>query len=294
MNIDTKLLKDLRERTGAGIMDCKKALEENNSDIEAAAKWLREKGIAKAVKKASRISAEGVFNVLVNGNEALVYEVNCETDFVAKNEKFNNFVNELGKVLVASGAKCTDCAMEAKNEKGETVKDMLLGFIAVIGENITLRNVQVITKADNQEFGVYKHNGGKIAVVTVVEGADSDLAKKVAMHVCANDPRYLDRNSVDPEYLANEREILTKEAKEENPNKPEQIIERMIEGRIQKGLKEICLMDQAFLMDPNITVEQYLKNNGAKLVSYSRNVVGAGIEKKQNNFVDEVYSQMNN
>jgi len=291
MNIDTNLLKELREITGAGIMDCKKALEENGSDLAKAQTWLREKGIAKAVKKASRISAEGVFTAIENGNSCLVYEVNCETDFVATNAKFQAFVEEVGKVLLSSGAKCTDCALEAKNEKGETVKEMLLGFIAVIGENITLRNVQVITKADDEVFGIYKHNGGKILTVVTVKGS-LEIAKKVAMHVCAENPTYLDKSKVDQNYLANEREILTKEAKEENPNKPDDILARMIEGRIQKELKAICLLDQAFVMDPNSTVAQFLQANNATISSFSRNVVGAGIEKKENNFVDEVMSQI--
>lgn len=292
MDVDVKVLKELRERTGAGIMDCKKALEANDSNIEKASLWLREKGIAKAVNKASRISAEGVFNIVINGNDALVYEVNCETDFVASNAKFLNFVNEVGELLVKSGAKCTDCALEAKNDKGETMQEIILGFIAVIGENIKLRNVKVITKEDNQVFGVYKHNGGKIAVVTVLNGGDAEVGKRVSMNVCASNPQYISQADVDQEYIAKEKAILLAEAKEENPNKPEQIIERMIQGRLSKELKEICLLDEPFIMDQNITVEQYLKNNNATVVSYSRNVVGEGVEKKANNFVEEVMSQM--
>lgn len=291
MAIDTNLLKELRERTGAGIMDCKKALDENGGDIEKATTWLREKGIAKAVKKTSRVSAEGVFEVLVNGNSALIYEVNCETDFVASNQKFKDFVKAVGECLVKNNVDNTEAALEAKNEKGETLKDMILAFIAVIGENITVRNVQVIKKADNQIFGVYKHNGGKIAVVVVTEGEES-VAKKIAMHVCAENPTYLDRTKVDQAYLESERSILTKEAKEENPNKPEAILEKMVEGRIQKELKAICLMDQGFVMDPNTTVAQFLATSNSKVVSFSRNVVGAGVEKKANNFVDEVMSQI--
>jgi len=292
MDVDVKVLKELRERTGAGIMDCKKALEANDSNIEKASLWLREKGIAKAVNKASRISAEGVFNIVINGNDALVYEVNCETDFVASNAKFLNFVNEVGELLVKSGAKCTDCALEAKNDKGETMQEVILGFIAVIGENIKLRNVKVITKEDNQVFGIYKHNGGKIAVVTVLNGGNAEVGKRVSMNVCASNPQYISQADVDQEYVAKEKAILLAEAKEENPNKPEQIIERMVQGRLSKELKEICLLDEPFIMDQNITVEQYLKNNNATVVSYSRNVVGEGVEKKANNFVDEVMSQM--
>lgn len=292
MDINVNDLKELRERTGAGIMDCKKALEANSGDIEKSAQWLREKGIAKAVKKAGRISAEGLFNVIVNGNSALLYEVNCETDFVAENQKFKDFVALVGDLLVKGGAKCTDCAMEVKNEKGETMEQVLLGFTAVVGEKITLRNVMSIEKTDAQCFGVYKHNGGKIAVVDILEGGDSQIAKNIAMHICANNPQYQDESSVDPEYLKSEREVLTKEAKLENPSKPDAIIAKMIEGRLAKELKEICLVDQPFLMDNNVTVGKYLADSNAKLISYKRVVVGEGIEKKENDFVKEVMDQM--
>ena len=186
----TELLKELRERTGAGVLDCKKALDASNNDIEAAIQWLREKGMAKAVKKASRVSAEGLFNVIVEGNKALVYELNCETDFVAKNDKFKNFMNELGQVLFANGVKNTEEALETKNDKGETVSDMVLGFTAVIGEKISLRNVKLVEKADDEQFGIYKHNGGKIAVVLVLKGGDAQAAKILAMTICANNPQY--------------------------------------------------------------------------------------------------------
>ena len=288
----TELLKELRERTGAGVLDCKKALDASNNDIEEAIKWLREKGMAKAVKKASRVSAEGLFNVLVDNNKALVYEVNCETDFVAKNEKFKNFMDELGQVLLANGVKNTEEALESKNAKGETVSEMVLGFTAIIGEKITLRNVKVIEKNDNQVFGVYKHNGGKIAVVTIVEASDAQVAKVLAMTICASNPLYKDESEVSEEWLAQEREVLTKESKEQNPNKPDQIIAKMIEGRLQKELKEVCLVHQGVITDPNTSVQQYLKDNNANLISYSRNVVGVGIEKKENNFVEEVMSQL--
>ena len=288
----TQLLKELREMTGAGVLDCKKALDASNNNIDEAVKWLREKGMAKAVKKASRVSAEGLFEVLVEGNKALVYEINCETDFVAKNEKFKNFQAEVGKVLLASGVNNTEDALNVKNEKGETVADMVLGFTAVIGEKITLRNVKVIEKADNQLFGVYKHNGGKIAVVTIVNGSDAQVAKVLAMTVCANNPLYKDESEVSEEWLAQEREVLTKESKEQNPNKPDQIIAKMIEGRLQKELKEVCLVHQGVIVDPNTTVAQYLAQNNTELVSYSRNVVGVGIEKKESDFVKEVMEQI--
>ena len=288
----TELLKELRERTGAGVLDCKKALDATNNDIEAAIQWLREKGMAKAVKKASRVSAEGLFNVIVEDNKALVYELNCETDFVAKNDKFKNFMNELGQVLFANGVKNTEEALESKNEKGETVSDMVLGFTAVIGEKISLRNVKVVEKADDEQFGIYKHNGGKIAVVLVLKGGDAQAAKILAMTICANNPQYKDESEVEESWLANEREVLTKESKEQNPNKPDQIIAKMIEGRLQKELKEICLVHQGLVSDPTVTVESFLKENNATIVSYSRNVVGVGIEKKESDFVKEVMEQI--
>ncbi len=288
----TELLKELRERTGAGVLDCKKALDATNNDIEAAIQWLREKGMAKAVKKASRVSAEGLFNVIIEGNKALVYELNCETDFVAKNDKFKNFMNELGQVLFANGVKNTEEALETKNEKGETVSDMVLGFTAVIGEKISLRNVKLVVKADDEQFGIYKHNGGKIAVVLVMKGGDAQAAKLLAMTICANNPMYKDESEVEESWLNNEREVLTKESKEQNPNKPDQIIAKMIEGKLQKELKEICLVHQGLVSDPNVTVESFLKEQNATIVSYSRNVVGEGIEKKESDFVKEVMEQI--
>lgn len=288
----TELLKELRERTGAGVLDCKKALDATNNDIEAAIQWLREKGMAKAVKKASRVSAEGLFNVIVEGNKALVYELNCETDFVAKNEKFKNFMNELGQVLFANGVKNTEEALATKNEKGETVETMVLGFTAIIGEKISLRNVKLVVKADDEQFGIYKHNGGKIAVVLVLKGGDAQAAKLLAMTICANNPMYKDESEVEESWLNNEREVLTKESKEQNPNKPDQIIAKMIEGKLQKELKEICLVHQGLVSDPNVTVESFLKEQNATIVSYSRNVVGEGIEKKESDFVKEVMEQI--
>lgn len=296
MEVSASTIKELRERTGAGILDCKKALVENNGDVEAAATFLREKGLAKAVKKASRISAEGVFNVHVEGNKAVVYEVNCETDFVAKNEKFNNYVNELGNVLFESGVTNTEEALAYTKADGQTIQEMVLGIIAVIGENITLRNVQVITKTDSQVFGLYRHNGGKIAVVTVLEGGDEAVGKNLSMHICANNPQYLDAQSVDPEFVAKEREVLLTTAMNENAAlanpKPENIVAKMVEGRLNKELKETCLVEQPYLIDPSTTVKDFLKAKGIKVVSFKRFEVGVGVEKKANDFVNEVMSQM--
>lgn len=292
MNIDVNLLKELRERTGAGILDCKKALEANDSDLNKSVQWLREKGMAKAVKKATRNASEGTFNVLLNGNEAVLYEVNCETDFVAMNAKFQTLVDEIGEVLLSTGVRTTEEALNAKTIKGETLNELVLGLTAVVGEKITLRNVSSIIKTDSQIFGVYRHNGGKIAVVSVIEGGDANMAKYVSMSICANNPQYQSEADVDQAYLASEKEVLFKEAKEENPSKPDMIIEKMVEGRLHKELKEICLVDQPYIMDQNITVGTYLKDNHMQLISYVRKVVGEGVEKKQCDFAQEVMEQM--
>jgi elongation factor Ts len=298
MEINLKDLKELRERTGAGVLDCKKALAECNSNLEEAVKWLREKGIAKAVKKAGRTSAEGLFEVLVDGNNATLFEINCETDFVAMNAKFKAFQAEVAQVISANHSKNTEEALDTQLPDGAKLADKVLEFSGVIGEKIELRNVKVVTKEDNQVFGVYKHNGGKIAVVTVMDNCDAQVAKAVAMHVCANDPQYIDETYVDEEFLNNEKETLLKEALAENAAlpkpKPEAIVEKMVQGRLNKELKEICLVNQALVTDPNTTVGAYLAQNNTKVHSYLRVVVGAGIEKKENDFVNEVMNAVKN
>lgn len=288
--ISASLVKELREKTGAGMMDCKKALVETNGNIEEAIKWLREKGISKAEKKSTRIAAEGVCAYAVDGNKATLYEVNSETDFVAKNPTFIELVSKIGKAILSGDVHCTDCALEAEYE-GVKVKDLIVNATATIGEKITLRRVNVFEKTDSQVFGTYSHMGGKIAVVTILEGGNFDVAKDVCMHIAAMSPRYLDRNSVDQTVIENEKEILTKEAL--NEGKPANIVEKMVIGRIQKFLKEICLVDQPFVKDPDLTVAQYVKNNKAQIVSYTRLEVGEGIEKRQDDFVAEVMAAVN-
>lgn len=298
MEINLKDLKELRERTGAGVLDCKKALAECNSNLEEAVKWLREKGIAKAVKKAGRTSAEGLFEVLVEDNTATLFEINCETDFVAMNAKFKAFQAEVGEILLKNHAKSTEEALNIEVGNGQKLSDKVLEFSGVIGEKIELRNVQVVSKESSQVFGVYKHNGGKIAVVAVLDACDPKVAKSVAMHVCANDPQYIDETYVDEEFINNEKETLLKEALAENAAlpkpKPEAIVEKMVQGRLNKELKEICLVNQDLVTDPSVKVGDYLSQNGTKVYSYLRVVVGAGIEKKQNDFVNEVMSAVNN
>ena len=252
-------------------------------------KELREKGISKAEKKASRVAAEGLCNVVVSGNKALLYEVNSETDFVAKNEQFLALLNKLGEVLINSNA-TTDEEAFAVEVDGQTVKDLLTNATATIGEKITLRRITVVNKTDSQVFGAYKHQGGRIASLSVIEGGNDVVAKDIAMHVAANNPRYLNQESISPEVVEHERQVLRAEAL--NEGKPEAIVDKMVIGRLNKYLKEICLVNQPFVKDPDQTVEQYVKANKGAVVNYVRLEVGEGLEKKVDNFVEEVMAQV--
>ena len=287
--VTAQMVKELREITGAGMLDCKKALEANDCDIKAAIDWLREKGISKAEKKASRVAAEGLCNVVVSGNKALLYEVNSETAFVAKNEQFLALLNKLGEVLINSNA-TTDEEAFAVEVDGQTVKDLLTNATATIGEKITLRRITVVNKTDSQVFGAYKHQGGRIASLSVIEGGNDVVAKDIAMHVAANNPRYLNQESISPEVVEHERQVLRAEAL--NEGKPEAIVDKMVIGRLNKYLKEICLVNQPFVKDPDQTVEQYVKANKGSVVNYVRLEVGEGLEKKVDNFVEEVMAQV--
>ncbi len=289
--ISAQLVKELREITGAGMMDCKKALTETNGDIEAAITWLREKGISKAAKKADRIAAEGACAVLVKGNKAVVYELNSETDFVAKNENFINVVSEVGNLIVNSNATNTEEALQI-NANGVKIEDVIIAATAKIGEKISLRRVNVVNKTDSQSFGAYSHMGGKIVVLTVLEGANEEIAKDVAMHVAAMKPLYLDMSEVSEEEIQKEREIAKQQSL--NEGKPLNIVEKMIDGRVNKYFKEICLVNQPFVKNPDQTVEQYVKANNGKIVKFLRLEVGEGIEKKKDDFVAEVMKAVNN
>lgn len=287
--ITASLVKELREKTGAGMMDCKKALTECNGNIEAAIDWLREKGIAKAAKKATRIAAEGLCDVAINGNKAYLYELNSETDFVAKNEKFLNLLHQIGEACVASDAACEKCALAA-TYNGQTVEDLIIAATAVIGEKISLRRMVRIEKADDEVFGVYKHNGGKIVVVSVIKGTDALVAKDICMHVAMYNPRYLDEASINQEDLDHESDVIKAEIANDpaNASKPANIIEKMAMGRLAKFKKEICLVDQAFVKDPSVTVAQYLKSHNSIAVAYVRYEVGEGMEKRADDFAAEV------
>lgn len=284
-------IKILREKTGAGMMDCKKALEETNGDVDKAVDYLREKGLLKAASKATRVAAEGLANVLIDGNEALVYEVNSETDFVSGNENFHKLVDEVGRTIQASNAQTTEEALVVVNEAEKlTVEEMLLNMTARIGEKITLRRVTRLTKEADELFGYYKHQGGRIVGLVVVKGGDEEVAKNLAMHVAASNPKFLDRNSVDADTIAHEKEVLTQQAL--NEGKPANIVEKMVVGRLNKFFEDICLVDQVYVKDSDMKVSKYLKSVNASVTNFARLEVGEGIEKREEDFAAEVAAQM--
>ena len=287
--ISASLVKELREKTGAGMLDCKKALEANDGNIEASIDWLREKGISKAAKKADRIAAEGLAAVLIEGNKAVVVEVNSETDFVAKNDEFKGLVNTILKTIINSDAKTVEEALQLPTEEG-TLNDVIVSKTATIGEKLSLRRFKKVEKKDSESFGEYIHMGGKIAVLTVVDNASSEVAKDVSMHAAAMRPKYVKRSDVPTEEIEKERVVLKEQAV--NEGKPAEIAEKMVEGRINKYYKEICLEEQPFVKDSGMTVLDYVKNNGGKIVSMTRFEVGEGIEKKEENFAEEVMNQI--
>ncbi|MCD4827420.1 MAG: translation elongation factor Ts [Acholeplasmataceae bacterium] len=289
MAVTAQMVKELRQRTGAGMLDCKKALEKNDGDIEKSIDFLREKGMASAAKKAGRIAAEGLCNVVVEGNEAVIYELNSETDFVSKNKQFLDLIENVGSVLLASKATNTEQAL-AVESNGKTVETLLMDATATIGEKLSLRRVSRVVKEDAQQFGSYLHMGGRIAVLAVLENKDEEVAKDMAMHVAAQNPKYLNRKEVDQETLEHEKHILTQQALLEG--KPADIVEKMVVGRLNKYLKDICLVDQPFVKDPDQTVNQYLKTNKNNVLSFVRLEVGEGIEKKEEDFAAEVAAQI--
>ncbi len=291
MAISAKLVKELREKTGAGMMDCKKALTETDGDIDKAVDFLREKGIAKAAKKADRIAAEGTTYVASKGNDAVILELNSETDFVARNEGFQSLVKEVADHILEVKPADVDALNASKLASGQTVEEKVNEAISTIGEKLTLRRFTLKTKTDNDSFGEYLHMGGRIGVLTVVEGStNTEAAKDVAMHIAALNPKFVSRDQVSEEELAHEKEILKQQAL--NEGKPEKIVEKMVEGRMRKYLEEICAVDQAFVKNPDQTVAEFLKTDGGVLVDFVRYELGEGIEKRSDNFADEVKGQM--
>ncbi len=291
MAVTAQMVKDLRESTGAGMMDCKKALTETDGDMQKAVDWLREKGIAKAAKKTDRIAAEGLSFVQSSGNIAVLVEVNSETDFVSKNDSFKTLVASLAEHVIQNKPATVEEAMEQKMTSGETVQEYINAAIATIGEKLTFRRFSLVEKGDNDAFGGYLHLGGRIGVLTVLEGTtDADLAKDVAMHIAASNPKYVDRSAVTEEEIAHEREVLKQQAL--NEGKPANIVEKMVEGRLSKFFEDICVTEQSFIKDPDVKVGQHVKKHGGIIKSFIRYVVGEGIEKRQDNFAEEVMNQI--
>ena len=287
--MNTSLIKELRDLSGAGLMDCKKALEASNNDIDEAIDYLRKKGISKAAKKADRVAAEGLSTVVIDGNNASIVEVNCETDFVAKNEKFVNLVNKIAELIVKNDVKTMEEAMSLSTEEG-TLNDTIVNFTATIGEKISFRRFARLSKTDSQNFGSYIHMGGRIAVLTLLEGADEETAKDVSMHAAAMRPSYVKRENVPAEEVERETSVLKEQAM--NEGKPAEIAEKMVNGRINKFYKEICLEEQDFVKDSDMTVGAFVKSKNGSIVNMVRFEVGEGIEKKEENFAEEVMNQI--
>ena len=293
MSITAESVKQLRERTGAGMMECKKALVETGGDLEAAAEIMRKSGLAKADKKATRVAAEGriAFAGSADGKTGVLVEVNCETDFVAREGDFVAFADEVAKVALATGAESVEAVLAAKGSDGVTLEERRRVLIAKIGENLSVRRLARLTAPT--VLGSYLH-GARIGALVALDHGNPELAKELAkdlaMHVAAINPQYLDSSAVAPEHLAKEREILVAQAATEG--KPPAIVEKMVEGRLRKFLAEITLIGQPFVKDPDVTVEKLLQKAGAKITDFARLEVGAGIEKKQENFADEVMAQV--
>lgn len=287
--MNASLIKELRDISGAGMMDCKKALEENDNDLDKAAEYLRKKGVAKAAKKAGRIAAEGLSTVLESGNKAVILEINCETDFVAKNEKFQKFVNDVAKTILNNNAKTMEEALELPCESGK-LSDYVTNMTATIGEKISFRRFTLLEKNDDENFGAYVHMGGKISVLSLIKGANSEVAKDVSMHAAAMNPSYVNKEQVPEEEVEKEKKLLTEQVI--NEGKPANIAEKIVQGKISKYYKEICLEEQEFVKDNSVTVGNYVSNNGGKIIDVIRYEVGEGIEKRQENFAEEVAAQM--
>ncbi|MGN1312426.1 MAG: translation elongation factor Ts [Bacilli bacterium] len=288
--ITANMVKELRESTGAGMLDCKKALTETNGNMEEAINWLREKGISKAAKKQARIAAEGLAKTIVEGNKAVIVEVNSETDFVAKNPEFTGLVEMIAKAILNSNVKTVEEAMKLEVE-GNTIENIIVNKTATIGEKLSFRRFELIEKEDNQVFGTYSHMGGKIVTLTILEGKDEEVAKDIAMQVAAMRPLYLDKESVPTERVEKEREILTEQAENEglDPNK----LPMIVNGRLGKFFEEVCLLDQGFVKENKMKVSKYVESKNMKVLSFVRYEVGEGMEKREENFADEVAKQIN-
>lgn len=288
--VSASMVKELRETSGAGMLDCKKALEATNGNMEEAINWLREKGISKAAKKASRIAAEGLAFAKVDGNKAVIVEVNSETDFVAKNEEFKSLVNEIADIVLENNPKNVEEALEVVST-GKKLSDIISEKVATIGEKLSFRRFEVLEKEDSQIFGTYSHMGGKIVTLVVLEGNDAELAKDIAMQAAAMRPLYLNRDEVPAERIEKERAVLTEQA--ENEGLDQNKLPMIVNGRLNKFFEEICLVDQGFIKENKMKVSKYVESKNSNIVKFVRYEVGEGIEKKEENFADEVMKQMN-
>ena len=284
------MVKELREATGAGMLDCKKALTETNGNMEEAITWLREKGISKAAKKQTRIAAEGLAKAKVEGNKAVIVEVNSETDFVAKNPEFTGLVDLIATAILSSNVKTVEEVMKLEVE-GNTIENIIIDKTATIGEKLSFRRFELVEKEDNQVFGTYSHMGGKIVTLAVLEGTDEEVAKDVAMQIAAMRPLYLDKDSVPTERVEKEREILTEQA--ENEGLDANKLPMIVNGRLNKFYEEVCLLDQGFVKENKMKVSKYVESKNMKVLSFVRYEVGEGMEKREENFADEVAKQMN-
>ena len=288
--ISASMVKELREASGAGMLDCKKALEATNGNMEEAINWLREKGISKAAKKATRIAAEGLAIAKLDGNNAVIVEVNSETDFVAKNEDFKALVNLIADTLLNSDVTTVESALELTVE-GKTIADVITEKVATIGEKLTLRRFEKVSKEDTRVFGTYSHMGGKIVTLTVMDGNDEELAKDIAMQAAAMKPLYLTREEVPVDKVEQERAVLTEQAANEGLD--EKKLPMIVNGRLNKYFEEICLVDQGFIKENKMKVSKYVESKNSSIIKFVRYEVGEGIEKKEENFADEVMKQIN-
>ena len=287
--ISASMVKELRETTGAGMLDCKKALEESNGNMEEAITWLREKGISKAAKKSSRIAAEGLALAKVKGNKAIILELNSETDFVAKNEEFKNLINIIADTVLDSDATTVEEASKLTVD-GKTIEELIVEKISTIGEKLSFRRFEVIEKKDSEVFGTYSHMGGKIVALTLLT-SNEEVAKDVAMQVAAMHPLYLNREVVPSEVVEKERTILKETAV--NEGLAENKIDMIVNGRLNKYFEEVCLVDQGFIKENKTKVSKYVENNKSEILKFVRYEVGEGMEKREENFADEVMKKIN-
>ena len=288
--ISASMVKELREASGAGMLDCKKALEATNGNIDEAMNWLREKGISKAQKKASRIAAEGLALTKVEGNKAVIVEVNSETDFVAKNEEFQKLVSDIADTIIKSDVTSLEDALDLELN-GKKLADVIAEKVGTIGEKLTLRRFEILEKTDEQIFGTYSHMGGKIVTLTILDGNDEELARDIAMQTAAMRPLYLNRDDVPEAVVERERAILMEQA--ENEGMDQNKLPMIVNGRLNKYFEEVCLVDQGFIKENKMKVSKYVESKKSNIIKFVRYEVGEGIEKRDENFADEVMKQIN-